>query len=344
MIRHKLRYTTLHKSIRILMPLPPTPPPPHIAQYPPIAPGGSLLLAWQLRDKRVLIVGGGEVASGRLRSVLEADAHVTLIAPSTNLHPEVRYRIFDDPYASRRITYHDRTFHLPSTSLGDSIASTDATASEYQDVDDLQGVDMVLTAVDDVTTSKFISELARARHIPTNVADIPPSCDFYFGSQIRQGPLQVMVSTNGKGPKIANMLRKRIEQHIEGMVSVEGGVSTVIDKVGALRERLRARAPGVGGVLGKKRMEWMVSLCEQWSLEELALMDDDTMEKLLNQGWDRGGKVPSFITVGGTRAISRNFWSRINGWPTFENTAQLLSGVGLGAVCTYGITQWLKRR
>jgi len=322
------------------------PPPPHLARYPPITKGGSLLLAWQLRDKRVLIVGGGEVASGRLRSVLEADAHVTLIAPSTNLHPEVRYRIFDDPYASRRITYHDRTFHLPSTSLGDSTtsATSNTSMSEYHDVDDLEGVDMVLTAIDDVTTSKFIYELAHARHIPTNVADIPPSCDFYFGSQIRQGPLQIMVSTNGKGPKLASSIRQRIEQHIEGMSPVEGGLGTVIDKVGALRERLRARAPGVGGVVGKERMKWMVNVCEQWSFEELALMDDDVMERLLDRGWDKGGKVPPFVAVGGARAASRNFWSQIKRWATLENTSQVLSGVSLGVICTYGVIRWFGRR
>jgi precorrin-2 dehydrogenase/sirohydrochlorin ferrochelatase len=341
--RHKVGYITVHNNTSPKMP-PPTPPPPHLEHYPPIVPGGSLLLAWQLRDKRVLIIGGGEVASGRLRSVLEADAYVTLIAPSTNLHPEVRYRIFDDPYVSGRITYHDRTFHLPSTSLEDSVASTDASVSEFHDTDDLEGVDMVLTAIDDVTISKFIYELAHARHIPTNVADIPPSCDFYFGSQIRQGPLQIMVSTNGKGPKLASIVRQRVERYIEGMAPVEGGIGTVIDKVGALRERLRARAPGVGGAVGKKRMKWMIDVCERWSLEELALMDDGIMERLLDQGWDKGGKVPSFIAVGGTRAVTANLWSQIKAWPSLENTAHVLLGVSLGAVCAYGIIQWFRRR
>jgi len=120
----------------------------------------------------------------------------------------------------------------------------------------------------------------------------------------------------------------------------------VIDKVGALRERLRVRAPGTGGIVGKRRMEWMNGLCEQWSLEELALMDDDMMERLLDQGWDKGGKVPSFIAVGGTTAVavSLDLWSHIKAWTTFENTVQVLSGVSLGAVCTYGIIQWLGRR
>jgi hypothetical protein len=29
--------------------------------FPPVQPGGSLILAWQIKDKKVLVVGGGEV-------------------------------------------------------------------------------------------------------------------------------------------------------------------------------------------------------------------------------------------------------------------------------------------
>lgn len=34
--------------------------------YPEIQGGGSLILAWQIRNKRVLVVGGGEVSDARL--------------------------------------------------------------------------------------------------------------------------------------------------------------------------------------------------------------------------------------------------------------------------------------
>ena len=140
--------------------------------------GGSLILAWQLKDKHVLIVGGGEVASGRIESVLVADAKITLISPRNGLHPLTKQ--FID--ATDRITYHDRTFAGPH---------------------DLYGIDMVLTAIDDVDTSRAICALCRTARIPINVADIPPSCDFYFGSQIRRLPLQIMISTNGQGKRTA---------------------------------------------------------------------------------------------------------------------------------------------
>ncbi|KDQ60600.1 hypothetical protein JAAARDRAFT_554692 [Jaapia argillacea MUCL 33604] len=235
--------------------------------------GGSLLIAWQLKDKRVLVVGGGAVASGRLESVLVADALVTLIAPFQGLHPLTKQFIDTCP----RVTYHDRVFGGPQ---------------------DLADVDMVLTAIDDVETSEQICAMCRTLRIPVNVADIPPSCDFYFGSQIRDGPLQVMISTNGQSPKLANIIRKRIEECIPDQAG------EAIEKVGKLRTKLRERAPGIGGDVGKRRMRWMIDVCTAWEMEELALLDDEMMGKLLESGWEKG-RVPRVDEVGGKPKQSR---------------------------------------
>jgi len=237
--------------------------------------GGSLLLAWQLKDKRVLIVGGGDVASGRIESVLVADAFITIISPDEGLHPLTRRYI----KSSDRITYHDRVF------AGSA---------------DLVGVDMVLTAVDDVEKSREICAMCRELKIPVNVADIPPSCDFYFGSQIRDGPLQIMISTNGQSPKLANIIRKRIETNLPA------NAGEAIKRVGELRSQLKERAPGVGGDVGKRRMKWMVDVCTSWEMDDLALLDDDMIKKLLDDGWDKN-RVPKAGDVGGTRARPAHF-------------------------------------
>ena len=220
-----------------------------------------MIIAWQLKDKNVLIVGGGDVAASRIENILIADARITLIAPHAGLHPLTKEYIAATP----RITHHDRVF---------------AGAA------DLEGADMVLTAIDDVERSREIVALCRARRIPVNAADIPPSCDFYFGSQVKRLPLQIMISTNGKGPRLAHHIRRRIED------SLPRGVENAIERVGELRSKLRERAPGVGGELGKKRMGWMTDLCNVWDLDELALLDDAAMKKLLDEGWEKG-QVPS---------------------------------------------------
>jgi precorrin-2 dehydrogenase/sirohydrochlorin ferrochelatase len=190
--------------------------------FPAIRHGGSLMLAWQVRGKNVLIVGGGNVAAGRIVNVLDADAIVTLVSPRKGLLPEVAHRV---DYGE--IThYKDKEFENS----------------------DLDGMDMCLTAIDSPEVSTQIWKLCKARKIPVNVADVPQECDFYFGSQHRDGPLQVMISTNGSAPKLSNLLRLRIAE------SLPVNVGRGCQNVGILRKKLRRIAPGTAD--GSKRMKW----------------------------------------------------------------------------------------
>jgi len=227
-------------------------------------PNTSFLLAWQLKGKRVLIVGGGDVASGRLESVLAAEATVTLISPRQGLHSKTLNLLQQHP---DRVFYRDRDF------------------SAFQDLED---VDMVLTAIDDTNVSRHICNLARERRIPVNVADIPPLCDFYFGSQIQRGNLQILISTNGQSPKLANIIKKQIESNLPE------SVAKAVENVGVLRAKLRERAPGTGGDVGKKRMRWMIDVCNKWTLDDLALLDDRGIERMLDLGWEKGTVISTF--------------------------------------------------
>jgi len=148
---------------------------------------------------------------------------------------------------------------------------------------DLDGMDLVLTAVDDPEASTEIWTLCKQRHIPVNVADVPPECDFYFGSVHRDGPLQIMISTNGNGPKLANIVRRQIA------AGLPDNIGDAIKKVGQLRRRLRRMAPGQEE--GSKRMRWMSKVCESWSLDDLCEMEVADMEALL--GFYNAGQVPS---------------------------------------------------
>ncbi|QRV89604.1 siroheme synthase [Ceratobasidium sp. AG-Ba] len=255
---------------------------------PPIRPDASLLLAWQIKDKRVLIVGGGNVAAGRLDAVLDASARVTLVSRRAGLDKSTAFRIFDDvPEVRKRIDYIDRDFVLDD------------------DIGLIDKADMVLTAIDDVDLSRRICALARERRRPVNVADVPPECDFYFGSQIRDGPLQIMISTGGSAPKLSNLIRKQVEDSLPPPPFL----GNAIRQVGILRTRLRNRAPGVGGSLGRKRMRWMVKVCDTWTFEELADMDEDMMDRLLDEGWDKNMRVPTYTELGGK--LRRSWLERI---------------------------------
>ena len=113
---------------------------------------------------------------------------------------------------------------------------------------DLDNMDMVLTAIDDPEASSRIWKLCKERKIAANIADVPPECDFYFGSVHRDGPLQIMVSTNGNGPKIASIVRKQIAANLPK------NIGAAIQRVGHLRRKLRKVAPAPEE--GPKRMKW----------------------------------------------------------------------------------------
>ena len=255
-----------------------------MADFPQVQGGGSLILAWQIKGKNVLVIGGGEgrfpalqspdyfmnrtlsqVAAGRIFNLLNADAHVTVVCPRQRLNPEVAYRV-----DSGQIQHNDRVF-LPL------------------DLEPEKNVAMILTAIDDPDASTRIWKYCKKINVPANIADVPPECDFYFGSVHRDGPLQIMVSTNGNGPRLAASIRKQIEE----MLPMSTGAS--IEKVGKLRRKLRKVAPGKTTDDINKRMGWMSEVCDKWSTEDFNEMDEEDMERLVQ--FYGPGTVPSLESI-----------------------------------------------
>ncbi|KAJ2158258.1 uroporphyrin-III C-methyltransferase [Coemansia sp. RSA 552] len=207
--------------------------------------GGSLILAWQAKERRILIVGGGAVAAGRVFNALEADAFVTVVAPE--LCPELQHRA-----ASKQITHHSRRFE-------------DA---------DLNQADLVLTAISDREESRRIADLCKQRRIPVNAADINHLCDFWFMSTHRDHSVQIAVSTNSKAPRLANRIRRHIAS------SLPRGTGLAVDQIGRLRKRIREADPQPEN--SKRRMTWLTQLCDYWPIEQLARLDSDNIDTLLD--------------------------------------------------------------
>ncbi|UZJ55496.1 hypothetical protein CBS101457_004816 [Exobasidium rhododendri] len=288
-------------------------------KYTKICPGGGLILAWQLKGKKVLLVGGGNVAAGRLINVKDADAHLTVMCPSSGLGSEMKYRIYEEKSVD---VYLDQSYTGPQ---------------------EIEGYDMVLTAIDDIPTSRTICQVAREKKIPVNVADVPPECDFYFGSLIRRGPLQVMVSTGGKGPRIAASTRAIIER------ALPETIGKAIENVGTLRAMLRKKVPEPSK--GGKRMKWMIDVCDAWKTDELADMTELEMEAILN-GWDENGRIYSARDLRGwswwatptQKSLKKTLFGRC---PVVGYVSPWLAGFGgalLGAATVTAISSMKGRR
>ena len=165
-----------------------------------------------------------QVAAGRILNCLNADAKITVVCPASGLNDEVAYRVSEN-----QVTHVDRVF----------------------EASDLDAADMVLVAIDDPAASTVIWKLCKEKRVPANIADVPPECDFYFGSIYRDGPLQIMVSTNGKGPRLAAAIRRFIGK------SLPKNAGNAIESIGELRTKLRKIAPKPED--GPKRMRWYVA-------------------------------------------------------------------------------------
>lgn len=228
------------------------------------------------------------------------------MAPRSGLCPEMMYRLEEDAVDK----YIDASF---------------SSADQLQRLDGEGDYDMVLTAIDDSALSRQICEWCRARRIPVNVADVPPECDFYFGSQLRRGPLQVMVSTGGKGPRLARQIRQRIES------ALPGNIGEVLQRVGQLRCALRAVAPDQQQ--SPARMAWMTDVCDTWSLEQLNQLDDELVQKLLASGWARGRRVPSFAEVCSARKAPLSSLQRLrHALPRMLRPASVGFAIGIGCM------------
>lgn len=216
------------------------------AEPPGVEGGVSLLVAWRLDGKKVLVVGGGAVAAGRVRAAREADAEVTVVSPALEAE-DLRTLA-----ASGAIVWRSRRF----------VRS------------DLVRADMVMTAIDDEAHSRRIAILARARRIPVNVADVPPLCDFWFTSVHREGALQIAVSTNGRAPGLASRIRRQLADRLAPEAS------KAVERFGVLRDAVRRADPAA--VSAGRRMGWLAAIGRKWSLRALGELSAPGIRRLVD--------------------------------------------------------------
>jgi siroheme synthase-like protein len=159
----------------------------------------------KMEGMKVLIVGGGTVATEKLNAIL-ANA----------------------PAAVIRVV--SKTFSLPLRKLSRQ-GNVELLAKVF-DPADLDWADIVFSAVNDLKTSKLIQASARKRKLLHNAADKPAFCDFYLGSVVKKGNLKIGISTNGKSPTIAKHLKSIFEQ------ALPDEIDQVLDHLSKIRRSL----------------------------------------------------------------------------------------------------------
>ncbi|MCA7000130.1 siroheme synthase CysG [Dickeya solani] len=135
-----------------------------------------------LRQRPVLVVGGGEVATRKIDLLQRAGADVRVAARSLcePLHAQ---------HQAGRLAWVAQEF---SPAL-------------------LDNVFLVIAATDDAALNATVFEEANRRQLLVNVVDDQPKCSFIFPSLIDRSPLMVAISSGGQAPVLARLLREKLE-------------------------------------------------------------------------------------------------------------------------------------
>lgn len=230
--------------------------------------GASLMVAFQCKTKRALVVGNNAIAASRVLALLEADAAVSLIGDQDTMCTELLYRIE----------------HQQVSWLGEQC---------HEDLVDQH--DLVFVCLSDRNVAKTIAMACRSRRVPVNVTDNNDLCDFFMTSTYRDQSLQVAVSTNGQASKLSNRIRRHIAS------SLPANLGDAVRRMGVLRQKVRQSDPSAAA--SSRRMKWLAQICEYWSMDRLAQLSDRDMEDLLeayhqDEGYESLGTAGRIASLG----------------------------------------------
>jgi precorrin-2 dehydrogenase/sirohydrochlorin ferrochelatase len=150
-----------------------------------------------LNQKKVLVVGGGNVAERKIKTFLRYGAVVYVISK------ELTHQL-DDYVKEGKIHY-----------LGDKFRE-----------ELMNGAVLIIAATDNKYLNSSIADSAKKAGILVNAVDQPADCSFIVPSIVRKGDLQIAVSTSGKSPALAKKLRidldKQFGSHYETFLIIIG--------------------------------------------------------------------------------------------------------------------------
>jgi uroporphyrin-III C-methyltransferase/precorrin-2 dehydrogenase/sirohydrochlorin ferrochelatase len=155
-----------------------------------------------------LIVGAGNVALEKLHTLLPTGLRIRVIAPEARLEVQ-------NLAAEGRIEWLPRVF----------------------EAEDVVGNFVVIAATDNPEVNATVYRESVHRGILVNSVDDPPHCDFYFGSIVRRGDLQVAISTAGESPAVSQQLRREIDDRLPE------DLGPWLKEIGQLRREILASHP-----------------------------------------------------------------------------------------------------
>lgn len=132
-----------------------------------------------IKDKLIVIVGGGKVAYRKIEKLLPFEPRIKVVSSE----------ICENISRLENVEIERRSFR-------DS---------------DIDGTFAVIGATDDEALNAHISQLCREKNIMVNIVDDPEKCGFIFPALVKENDITVGITTSGKSPLFARFLRRQIE-------------------------------------------------------------------------------------------------------------------------------------
>jgi uroporphyrin-III C-methyltransferase/precorrin-2 dehydrogenase/sirohydrochlorin ferrochelatase len=139
----------------------------------------------ELSNRPCVVIGGGTLATHKVKELLDADANVTVISEK----------------------FTERLEEL------EEAGELSLLRRPYKD-GDLNGVFLAIAATDDGVANASVFAEAEERGVLVNCVDDVERCHFAAPSVIRRGDLMVTISTGGKSPALAKRLRLDLSEQI----------------------------------------------------------------------------------------------------------------------------------
>jgi len=144
-----------------------------------------------MQDLKVLVVGGGNIATEKLEKLVDFTKEITVIAGEVSVEADTLIR-------EHGLTLSQRAYREG----------------------DIEGFDIVIVATDTVDLHKKIYEESRGSRILVNSVDNTDYCDFIFPSYVKKDDLTIAFSTGGASPAFAKHIRRHFEKIIPDSVGI----------------------------------------------------------------------------------------------------------------------------
>lgn len=158
----------------------------------------------KIAGKKCVVIGGGEVATQKVKQLLECGASVVVVSPD----------LCDDLAELEnqgRIKWLQMRYE-PSV---------------------LDGSFLVFACTDDTEINRKVFSDCEAFKVWCNVVDVPELCNFYMPSILRRGDLVIAVSTSGNSPAFA----RKVRLFLESLIGDEFGMLVAL--LGEMKDEMR---------------------------------------------------------------------------------------------------------